>query len=47
MKAKMRATNKACREQFEKRAREEKPRFVVDLDNNGTRLLTHSLSNFS
>ena len=45
MKAKRRALNKACREQFEERAREGKPRFVVDLDDNGTCLPTHSLFN--
>ena len=41
MKAKRRAVNKACREQFEERAREGKPRFVVDLDDNGTCLPTY------
>ena len=35
MKAKRRAANKACRDEFEERAREGKPRFVVDLDDNG------------
>ena len=35
MKAKRRAANKACRDEFEKRAKEGKPRFVVDIDNNG------------
>jgi len=34
MKAKRRATNKACRDEFEERTREGKPRFVVDLDDN-------------
>ena len=35
MKAKRRAANKACREQFEERARDGKQKFVVDLDDNG------------
>ena len=35
MKAKRRAANKACRDEFDERAREGKPRFVVDLDDNG------------
>jgi hypothetical protein len=35
MKAKRRATNKACRDEFDKRVWEGKPRFVVDLDDNG------------
>ena len=35
MKAKRRAANKACREQFEKRARKGKHKCVVDLDHNG------------
>ena len=35
MKAKRRAANKACRDEFDERAREGKPRFVVDLDYNG------------
>ena len=35
MKAKRRASNKACRDEFEDRAREGKPRFIVDLDDNG------------
>ena len=36
MKAKRRVANKACREQFDKRVRDEKQRFVVDLDDNVT-----------
>ena len=32
MKAKRRAANKICRDEFEEKAREEKPRFFVDLD---------------
>ena len=35
IKAKKRAANKACWEQFEVRAREGKHKFVVDLDDNG------------
>ena len=35
MKAKRKAANKACWEQFEERARDGKQRFVVDLDDNG------------
>lgn len=40
MKAKRRATNKACREQFEERARDGKQKFVVDLDDNGNQFST-------
>lgn len=47
MKAKRRAANKACREQFEERAREGKQRFVVDLDDNGTRFPIHSIPKLS
>jgi hypothetical protein len=35
MKAKRRATNKACRDEFDERTRKGKPRFVVNLDDNG------------
>ena len=45
IKAKRRATNEAVRKQFVKKAREEMPRFVVDLDDNGTHLPTHYFSN--
>ena len=45
IKAKRRATNEAVRKQFVKKAREEMPRFVVDLDDNGTHLSTHYFSN--
>ena len=38
MKAKRRAVNKACREQFEEKTRNEKQQFVVDLDDNVTQL---------
>ena len=42
MKVKRRAVNKTCRKKFEERAREGKPKFLVDLDDNGTCLPTHS-----
>ena len=35
MKAKRRVANKTCREQLEKRARDRKQRFVVEVDDNG------------
>ncbi len=43
MKAKRRAANKACREQFEERARSGKQKFVVDLDDNGNQLPSSTL----
>ena len=42
MKTKRRAVNKTCHEQFEEKAGEGKLKFVVDLDDNGTCLPTHS-----